>query len=74
MGVKEFMWSQPNRGPSSVIMGCSVHNQCIERLWCDVFQGCTCLVSQPYFSGRVEEKNTSGPTRQGLVSAWYVIM
>ena len=39
------MWSQENRGPetNSVIMGRSVHNQRIERLWRDVFQGCTCL-------------------------------
>ena len=43
IGVAELMWSQPHRGTSSVIMGRSVHNQCIERLWCDVFQGCTVL-------------------------------
>ena len=45
-GVAEFMWSQPQRGASSVIMGRSVHNQRIERLWRDVFQGCTVLYYQ----------------------------
>lgn len=47
-GVAEFMFSQPHRGieKSSVIMGRSVHNQRIERLWRDIFQGCTGLYYQ----------------------------
>ena len=45
-GVAQFMWSQPEREASSVIMGRSVHNQRIERLWRDVFQGCTSLYYQ----------------------------
>ena len=46
--VAEYMWSQPNRGSdtTSVIMGRSVHNQRIECLWRDVFQGCTGLYYQ----------------------------
>ena len=43
VGVAQFMWSQPNRGQSTVIMGRSVHNQRIERLWRDVFSGCLVL-------------------------------
>ena len=42
-GVAQFMWSQPEREASSIIMGRSVHNQRIERLWRDVFQGCISL-------------------------------
>ena len=37
-----FMLQHPNRGPGrgSMLAGCSVHNQHIERLWRDVCDGC----------------------------------
>lgn len=44
--VAKYMWSQPGRDSTAVIMGRSVHNQRIERLWRDVFQGCIGLYYQ----------------------------
>lgn len=38
--VAEFMVQQRGAGRGSFIFGRSVHNQRIERLWRDVFQGC----------------------------------
>ena len=42
--VAMYMLTHPQRGPDMrpVIVGKSVHNQRIERLWRDVFQGVTC--------------------------------
>jgi len=41
VNISMFMLSHPLRGPGrgSVLVGKSVHNQRVERLWCDVYQG-----------------------------------
>lgn len=40
VSVTEYMLDHPNRGEGCVIVGHSIHNQRIERLWKDLFNGC----------------------------------
>ena len=60
--VSEFMLTHPMRGPGrgSVIVGKSVHNQRVEHLWRDVFEGVLMLYYNLfYYMENIEMLNPS---------------
>ncbi len=73
--VGMFMLSHPQRRDAlnPVIVGKSVHNQRIERLWRDVFQGVTCTYYHLF--NHLESSNFLDPLNESdLFSLHYVYL
>ena len=64
VGISMYMLEHPLRGPGrgSMICGKSVHNQCIERLWRDVFSGVIHLYYQLFY--HMEENMVLDPVNE----------
>ena len=61
VGISRYMLTNPLRGPGrgSMITGKSTHNQCIERLWRDLFVGCIATFYNLFYD--LEQDNLLDP-------------
>ena len=68
--VSHFMLNHPARGPGrrSCIIGRSVHNVRIERLWRDLYNGCICYFHE--FFGLLEQADCIQHQLDTLLKVW----
>ena len=73
VGISQYMLNHPNRGPErgSMITGRSVHNQRIERLWRDVFNGCVASFYHHFYE--LEEAGLLDPCDECDIFALHFI-
>lgn len=72
VGVSMFMLQHPDRGPGrrTMIAGRSVHNQRIERLWRDVFDGVLYIYYHLFY--HLEDCGILDPTNQDHLFLYLV--
>ena len=68
--IAEYMVQQRGDGQGSIIMGRSVHNQWIERLWRDLFSGCVSYFYYLFY--HLEAEALLDPENEGDILALHM--